>query len=120
MKMTQRLFFLVLLATLSIGVHGQTKTISGVVLDKTGESVIGASVIVKGTTNGTITDFDGNFSLHSVPSSGAVVVSFVGYKTAEVAVNNQTSLKVILNEDIETLDEVVVVGYGVQKKSDNS
>ncbi|MCF2698015.1 carboxypeptidase-like regulatory domain-containing protein, partial [Phocaeicola vulgatus] len=85
---------------------------------KTGESVIGASVVVKGTTNGTITDFDGKFTLTNVPESGTIEISFVGYKTVNVAVKGQSTIKVILEEDTETLEEVVVVGYGVQKKSD--
>ena len=96
----------------------RAKPVSGTVLDKTGESVIGASVVVKGTTNGTITDFDGKFTLTNVPESGTIEISFVGYKTVNVAVKGQSTIKVILEEDTETLEEVVVVGYGVQKKSD--
>jgi TonB-linked SusC/RagA family outer membrane protein len=75
-------------------------------------------VVVKGTTNGTITDFDGKFTLTNVPESGTIEISFVGYKTVNVAVKGQSTIKVILEEDTETLEEVVVVGYGVQKKSD--
>ena len=74
--------------------------------------------MVKGTTNGTITDFDGNFTLQNVPDNGTIQVSFVGYKTVDIPVKGQSIIKVILEEDTETLDEVVVVGYGVQKKSD--
>ena len=114
----QRLFFVALLSVLAVGVFAQSKTVSGTVLDKTGESVIGASVVVKGTTNGTITDFDGNFTLQNVPDNGTIQVSFVGYKTVDIPVKGQSIIKVILEEDTETLDEVVVVGYGVQKKSD--
>ena len=73
---------------------------------------------MKGTTNGTITDFDGKFTLTNVPESGTIEISFVGYKTVNVAVKGQSTIKVILEEDTETLEEVVVVGYGVQKKSD--
>ena len=113
----QRLFFVALLAVLAIGATAQNKTVSGTVLDKAGESVIGASVLVKGTTNGTITDFDGKFTLSNVPASGTIEISFVGYKTVDIPVKGQTTLQVVLEEDTETLDEVVVVGYGIQKKS---
>ena len=114
----QRLFFVALLSVLAVGAFAQSKTVSGTVLDKAGEFVIGASVVVKGTTNGTITDFDGNFTLQNVPDNGTIQVSFVGYKTVDIPVKGQSIIKVILEEDTETLDEVVVVGYGVQKKSD--
>ena len=93
----------------------QTVTISGNVKDSSGIPVIGASVLEKGTTNGIITDFDGNFTL-SVGSNSTLVISFVGYKTQEINVNGQTSFNVVLKEDTEVLEEVVVVGYGVQKK----
>lgn len=71
--------------------------------------------MVRGTTNGTITDFDGNFTLQNVPVNGTIQVSFVGYKTVDIPIQNQSIIKVTLEEDTETLDEVVVVGYGVQK-----
>ena len=93
----------------------QTVTISGNVKDSSGIPVIGASVLEKGTTNGIITDFDGNFTL-SVESNSTIVISFVGYKTQEINVNGQTSFNVVLKEDTEVLEEVVVVCYGVQKK----
>lgn len=114
----QRLFFVALFSVLAVGAFAQSKTVSGTVLDKAGETVIGASVVVKGTTNGTITDFDGKFTLQNVPDNGTIQVSFVGYKTVDIAVKGQTTIKVTLEEDTETLEEVVVVGYGVQKKSD--
>ena len=112
----QRLFFVALLSVLAVGAFAQSKTVSGTVLDKTGESVIGASVVVKGTTNGTITDFDGKFTLQNVPDNGTIQVSFVGYKTVDIQVKGQSTVKVILEEDTETLDEVVVVGYGNQQR----
>ena len=87
------------------------------VKDQTGETVIGASVMEKGTTNGTITGIDGDFSLN-MSSNGTLVVSFVGYKTQEVQVKGQKQLQVVLSEDAEMLDEVVVIGYGTMKKSD--
>lgn len=95
----------------------QQITVQGVVKDQTGETVIGASVMEKGTTNGTITGIDGNFSLNMSPN-GTLVVSFVGYKTQEVQVKGQKQLQVVLSEDAEMLDEVVVIGYGTMKKSD--
>lgn len=95
----------------------QQITVQGVVKDQTGETVIGASVMEKGTTNGTITGIDGDFSLNMSPN-GTLVVSFVGYKTQEVQVKGQKQLQVVLSEDTEMLDEVVVIGYGTMKKSD--
>lgn len=77
--------------------------------------VIGANVLEKGTTNGVITDIDGNFTLNVQPGA-TIVVSFIGYQPQEIVVGNQTSFKIQLKEDTELLDEVVVVGYGVQKK----
>ncbi len=114
----RRLCFFALLSVLAVGLHGQNKTVSGTVVDRTGETVIGASVLVKGSTIGTITDFDGNFTLQNVPVDGTITVSFVGYKTQDVAVRGQSSLKIVLEEDTEMLDEVIVVGYGTMKKSD--
>jgi TonB-linked SusC/RagA family outer membrane protein len=91
------------------------KKVTGTIVDQTGEPVIGANVVEVGTTNGTITDFDGNFSLE-VGANAKLSISFIGYNSQTVVVGNQTKLKVVLTEDTETLDEVVVVGYGVQKK----
>ena len=114
----QRLFFLALLSVIAIGAYAQGKTVSGTVLDKSGESVIGASVVVKGTTNGTITDFDGKFTLSNVPNDASLEISFVGYKTQVIPVQGKTTFNVTMVEDTEVLDEVVVVGYGTAKKSD--
>ncbi|MDE6173181.1 MAG: TonB-dependent receptor plug domain-containing protein, partial [Bacteroides sp.] len=118
MSIFHRLFFIALFSVFSLGVVAQTKTVKGTVIDGTGEPVIGASVLVKGSTNGVITDIDGNFTLLNVPESGTIQISFVGYKTQDIPVAGKSSLKVTLAEDTEMLDEVVVVGYGVQKKSD--
>ncbi|MFS2365314.1 SusC/RagA family TonB-linked outer membrane protein [Parabacteroides distasonis] len=96
----------------------QGKKVTGVVVDGTGEPVIGANVVVKGTTNGTITDFDGNYTIEGVPADGVLVISYIGYLSQEVPVGNQSMIKVTLKEDTQTLDEVVVVGYGTMKKSD--
>lgn len=93
----------------------QSETATGVVKDAAGETVIGASVVVKGTTNGTITDFDGNFSLPNVKKGDVIQISFVGYLTQEIAWQGQP-LNVILKDDTQTLEEVVVVGFGTQKK----
>ena len=93
----------------------QTGAIKGKIVDSYGEPVIGANVKVKGTTNGTITDMDGNFTLNNV-SGGTLVISFIGYKTLEVSVKGTNLAKIIMHEDTEVLDEVVVVGYGTQKK----
>lgn len=98
-------------------IFAQQITVQGVVKDQTGETVIGASVMEKGTTNGTITGIDGDFSLN-MSSNGTLVVSFVGYKTQEVQVKGQKQLQVVLSEDAEMLDEVVVIGYGTMKKID--
>ena len=95
----------------------QKRQIKGVVKDANGEPIIGANVIEKGTINGVITDLDGQFRL-DVSDNSLLVISYVGYKDREVRVGNQESINVVLSEDLETLDEVVVVGYGTQKKSD--
>ncbi|WP_238389851.1 SusC/RagA family TonB-linked outer membrane protein [Arenibacter aquaticus] len=92
------------------------QTVSGVVSDETGP-LPGASIVVKGTTNGTQTDFDGNYTLSNVANNAVLVFSYIGYKTQEVAVNNQSTINVTLEEDASQLEEVVVVGYGTQKKA---
>ena len=91
------------------------KKITGTVLDATGMPVIGANVMVKGTTNGTITDMDGKFSL-DVEEGAILVVSYIGFSNQEIKVGNQTNLSIAMKEDAEALDELVVVGYGTQKK----
>ena len=94
----------------------QSGTCTGVVKDASGETVIGASVVVKGTTNGTITDYDGAFSLSNVKKGDVIQISFVGYKTQEV-VWNGNPLSIVLKDDAQALEEVVVVGFGSQKKT---
>ena len=93
------------------------KVITGTVVDETGQPVIGANVVEKGTTNGSITDMDGKFTL-SVSQGTILEVSYIGYLTMEIPVQNREVLNIALKEDTQRLDEVVVVGYGVQKKSD--
>ena len=110
-------FLLVFLMTTVTG-FAQNKTVSGIVVDKAGEAVIGASVLVKGTSNGTITDFDGKFTLSNVPEKGIITITYIGYEGQDISIAGKNTLKVILAEDTETLDEVVVVGYGTQKKTD--
>jgi TonB-linked outer membrane protein, SusC/RagA family len=95
----------------------QSKKISGHVVDQNGEALIGVSVAQKGTTNGAITDLDGNFTLN-VPANAVLTVSYVGYKSQEIKVGNQQKLTITLVSDNKLLDEVVVVGYGVVKKAD--
>jgi len=95
----------------------QDRTIQGTITDNNGEPIIGASIIVKGTTNGVISDIDGNFSL-SVARNAVLSISYIGYESIEVQITNQQILSIVLNEDVKTLDEVVVVGYGTMKKSD--
>ena len=95
------------------------KQIKGKVVDASGETVIGANVLEKGTTNGVITDIDGNFIIN-VASGATLEISYIGYVTQTVKITNQTSLDIVLKEDSETLEEVVVVGYGTMKKSDLS
>lgn len=92
----------------------QTKTVRGVVLDKDGNTIIGANVVQKGTTNGTITDIDGNFSLN-VTAGAVIQISYIGYHTQEIAVGNQDNLRIVLKDDSQALDEVLVVAYGTQK-----
>lgn len=95
----------------------QAKTVTGTVTDVSGEPIIGANIRIKGTTTGTITDIDGNFSIEAEPQS-VIEVSYIGYLTQETVINNQKSIRFLSKEDTKTLDEVVVIGYGVQKKAD--
>ena len=116
-SMWMRILFLALMAVTSTVAFAQGK-VSGTVVDAAGEAVIGASVMVKGTSTGTITDFDGNFTLQNVPEKASLVISYVGYRNQTIAVAGKNQLNVTLEEDRQLLDEVVVVGYGVQRKSD--
>ena len=115
-----RIFALLLTLVLSGSLlFAQTRTVTGQVIDQaTGEPVIGANVLVKGTTTGTITDLDGNFSISGVTDKSVLHVSFVGYTAEDVPVKGNTQLNIVIREDNDLLEEVVVVGYGVQKKRD--
>lgn len=113
----KHLFLLLTLLSFSLTALAQQK-VTGKVKDSSGEPVIGASVVVKGNnTMGTITDFDGNFML-DVPTKSVLVISYIGYVTQEVPTVGKKSLEIILKEDTKTLDEVVVIGYGTQRKGD--
>lgn len=111
----QRLLLLAIVAVSSTVAMAQSK-VQGKVVDATGEPVIGASVVVKGSSTGTVTDLDGNFTLNNVPRDSKLEVSYIGFRTQTLAPGS--NLNITLEEDKQLLDEVVVVGYGVQKKSD--
>ena len=117
LRICQTILTLMLGLFLSIGAYAQNITVKGHVKDATGLEVIGANVVEKGnTTNGTITDLDGNFTL-TVPKGTTLTVSFIGYKTQDVVVDSPT-IMVTLQDDAELLSEVVVIGYGSVKKND--
>ena len=111
-----RSMLVLFLSCLSVNTLGQSLTVSGTVTDEKGEPIIGASVLVMGTTNGSITNFDGIFTLNNVASNAQITISYIGMKSQTLSVNGKTSFKIVLKEDSEVLDEVVVVGYGTQKK----
>ena len=113
----RRFLFLLVLAVTSTMAWAQGN-VSGKVVDATGEPVIGASVVVKGTTTGAVADIDGNFSIPNVPRNANLEISYIGFKTQSVSVSGKNAINVTLQEDRQMLDDVVVVGYGVQKKSD--
>lgn len=115
MKQLKTIFFFLLMLVSVTSAYAQNK-ITGVVTDSNGEPIIGASVMVKGTTIGTITDINGQFSLDA-QQQGTLVISYIGYQKQEVAIAGKTSFKIGMKDDSELLDEVVVVGYGTQKKA---
>lgn len=110
-------FILLMLFMLNISAYAQQRTVTGTVKDSNGEEVIGASVMLKGGTEGTITDINGKFSLQVSASAKTLIVSYVGMKTKEVAISGNT-VNVVLEDDAKMLDDVVVIGYGTVKKSD--
>lgn len=112
-----RSFFTLLLSVMALSLSAQNVTVKGTVTDPTGETVIGATVVQQGrSAHGTVTDIDGNFSLSDVPPTANLEFSYVGMKTQVVALNGRTQIDVIMSDDSEMLEELVVVGYGVQKK----
>ena len=109
---------LCMLFTFSLGVLAQdSQSVNGIVLDDEGLSIIGASVVIQGTTQGTITDADGRFSI-AAPQHSTLVISYIGYNTEVIKLTSKQELRIILKEDSKLLDEVVVVGYGVVRKKD--
>ena len=118
MKTMRTALLTLLVALISLSVSAQNVTVKGTVKDKTGETVIGASVVEKGNTgNGTITDIDGNFTIN-VPANATIVFSYVGMATQEVAVNGKTKIDITMEDDAQALEEVVVIGYGSVKRKD--
>ncbi|MBQ5477606.1 MAG: carboxypeptidase-like regulatory domain-containing protein, partial [Bacteroidaceae bacterium] len=106
------------MSMLCLIVFAQSYTVRGIVTDNSGEPIIGANVSVKGTNNGTITDFDGKFTLDDVKPANVLEVSYIGYITQSVKVGSMANFTIMLHEDDKTLDEVVVIGYGTMKKRD--
>ena len=113
----KRAFMAMLLSVFCFVAYAQ-KTVTGTVVDAAGEPMIGVSVMVDGTTNGGVTDFDGNFTIKNVPDNGVLKFSYIGFKDQKVSVAGKESLKVTLEEDATGLEEIVVVGYGTMKKKD--
>ncbi len=115
-KYFKNLGFLILMLVFSAAVNAQT-TVSGTVSDNNGP-IPGVNVIIKGTKNSTVTNFDGTFTINSIPANAVLSFSFIGYKTKEVLINNQKKINIILEENLNSLKEVVVVGYGTMKRGD--
>ena len=111
------LFLLVMLCLVPIWAMAQSRTVKGVVKDAAGEPIIGASVLQKGSTNGIITDLDGNFTLQ-ISGDPVLVVSYVGYVSQEIPTRGKSTLKIVMKEDSKALEEVVVIGYGTARRSD--
>lgn len=107
---------LAFLWTFSLCMFGQNITVTGTVTDTNGEPLIGVTIQVQGTTNGTVTDMDGNFTLSDVAPDGILEISYVGMESQEIAIDGQTNIQVTLSEDTEILEEVVVVGYGTMDR----
>ncbi|WP_343486704.1 TonB-dependent receptor [Allomuricauda sp. d1] len=119
MKIKQSFLLISFLLFQIVGIaQDNTITISGTVTDSQAQPLPGANVIVKGTTTGVQTDFDGNYTLTDAPSDGTLVFSYIGFSPQEIAVNGQATINASLQEDTQSLDEVVVIGYGTQKKAD--
>ena len=117
LKKIYGLALMLMMLFVSTTAMAQSVTVTGNVTDQTGEVVIGASILEKGTSNGTITDFDGNFFI-SVDANATLVISYVGYQTQEVALKGKKVVNVVMSEDAQLLQEVVAVGYGTQTKKE--
>ncbi len=113
----RRMHFLLVLSLISFTAFAQTTTVTGNVSDETGP-LPGVSIVLKGTSNGVVTDFDGNYAINNVPPDGVLVFSYVGFKTREIPVKDRTEININMETDVSSLDEVVVVGYGTMKRSD--
>lgn len=116
--MQKKRFFLTLLVCLMGLVGFAQKTVTGTVKDAAGEPMIGVSVVVNGTSTGSVTDINGNFTIQNVANNASLKISYIGYQTQTVKVGNQSSFNIVLKEDANSLDELVVIGYGVVKKRD--
>ena len=99
-------------------IYAQNTTVHGIITDELKNPIPGANVSIEGTTNGTLSDTDGKFSLKIPSENSVLIVSFIGYEIQKIKPNGSELIKVILNQKVEELDNIVVVGYGVQKKSD--
>ena len=115
--LTKRLALSLLTLLMSLSLLAQDIKVQGVVKDQTGETVIGATVMQKGTSNGTVTDFDGNFSL-TVPANATLAISYIGFTTQEIPVAGKTDFTIVMKDESHALSEVVVIGYGTMRKSD--
>ncbi|MBO0324072.1 TonB-dependent receptor [Muricauda sp. CAU 1633] len=116
-KILKKAFFICFMV-FSVGIYAQGKVINGTITSTDGQPIPGANIVQRGTTNGVVSDFDGNYSIQLIDGDDVLVFSFIGFQRAEVTVGNQTTINVVLEEDSQQLDEVIVVGYGTQKKSD--
>lgn len=117
-KIRWPIFLAILPLFFSLASHAQQTTVSGTVIDPNGETIPGVNILEKGTTNGTVSDLDGAFTLETTSPDAVLVFSFVGFETQEIPLDGQTTLEVTLGEGAQSLDEIVVVGYGIQRKSD--
>ncbi len=106
-----------LFSVVAIGQPTSPINVNGSVTDSSGEPIIGANILIKDTSSGTVTDFDGNFVIEA-PGNGVLTISYIGYLTQEVAIQNRRTIQVTLIEDTELLDELVVIGYGTVRKDD--
>ncbi|MDO7172444.1 SusC/RagA family TonB-linked outer membrane protein [Mariniflexile sp. AS56] len=110
--------FFAFMVTISISVFSQNKTITGKVTDGTGQPLAGANILEKGASNGSLTDFDGNFSISVANQNSILKISYVGFLNQEISVQGKNTINITLKEDLEALDEVVIIGYGTVKKKD--
>ena len=117
MMRAHRLFLCLFFVFVTVGAWAQQRTVTGTVTNQRGQPLPGVTVVLKGTTDGTVTDVDGNYSLAGIPPDATLEFSFVGMSTQNVDVGTQTNVDVKMSEDAIGLDEVVVVGYGTQKKA---